>query len=82
MVVSQPLHPALKLARPSLLVGGVLVVIGALIWRGFIALEPSAIWAISIGVPGLGLMVFGFTVSAAGRMLAGIVASQDAENKD
>lgn len=73
-------HPAMKLARPSLIGGGVLVVLAALIFRGLVPLEPSTLWAILVGVTGFFFLVFGFTVTAAGRIL--ISTMEQAEDKE
>ena len=61
---------ALKLARPSFLVGALLLLAGALVYRDIVALEPKVIWTIVLMVPGAGFVLFGLTVTAAGRVLA------------
>lgn len=60
----------LTLARPVFLVGALMVLAGALVYRGIVPLEPTAIWTIVLMVPGGGLMLFGLTITAAGRVLA------------
>ena len=83
MVVSKTYpHPAMKLARPSLICGGVLVVLAALIYRGLIPLEPAALWAVLIGVAGFFFLVFGFTVTAAGRVLISIMEQDKDKEAD
>jgi len=61
---------ALQLARPSFLIGAVLLLAGALVFREIIPLAPKAIWTICLMVPGGGFVIFGLTVTAAGRVLA------------
>lgn len=69
MTAPQP-PKALKLARPSFLVGALLVLAGAVVFRGIVPLEPKAAWTVFLMVPGGGFMIFGLTVRAAGRVLA------------
>ena len=61
---------ALIWARPLFLVGALMVLAGALVDRGIVPLEPTAIWTIVLMVPGGGFILFGLTITAAGRVLA------------
>lgn len=70
---------ALKLARPSFLVGALLLLAGALVYRDIVALEPKVIWTIVLMVPGAGFVLFGLTVTAAGRILAAAQAVPEDE---
>ncbi|WP_300556998.1 hypothetical protein [Maricaulis sp.] len=61
---------ALQWARPVFLVGALLLLAGALVYRGIVPLEPTVIWTIVLMVPGGGFIMFGLTITAAGRVLA------------
>ena len=71
--------PALKLARPAFLIGALLLLAGAVVYRGIVPLEPALIWTICLMVPGGGFILFGFTVTAAGRVLAAAQAVPEDE---
>ena len=75
--MSEPLHPAMKLMRPAYLVGALLLLAGAVIFRGIVPLEPRNLWTIFLMVPGVGLVIFGLTISAAGRVLAAAMATPE-----
>lgn len=75
--MTAPAHPAMKLAAPSFLAGALLVLAGVVILRGIVPLEPTSLWAIALMVPGGGLILFGLTVRAAGRILAAAQAVPD-----
>ena len=77
-----PAHPVLKWAGPSILGGGVLILAGVLIVRGIIPLEPGMAIGIVIAMIGLFFLIFGFTVRAAGRMLAALPAADENEEAD
>lgn len=80
--MSQAAPPeALKLARPAFLVGALLLLAGAVVYREIIVLEPRTIWTICLMVPGAGFIIFGFTVTAAGRALAALQAQEAEKNK-
>ncbi|MBR9826258.1 MAG: hypothetical protein GYB36_10720 [Alphaproteobacteria bacterium] len=80
--MSQTAPPeALKLARPAFLVGALLLLAGAVVYREIIVLEPRTIWTICLMVPGAGFIIFGFTVTAAGRALAALQAQEAEKNK-
>lgn len=70
---------ALKLARPAFLIGALLLVAGAIVYRGIVPLEPRAIWTICLMVPGAGSIFFGLTVTMAGRVLAAAKAVPEDE---
>ncbi|WP_203292617.1 hypothetical protein [Maricaulis parjimensis] len=74
-----PAHPAMKLARPTLLVGALLVLAAAVVFRGTIELEPRNLWAILLVTPGVGFLFFGLTVMMAGRVL---VAAMNTPEED
>lgn len=75
--MTAPAHPAMKLAAPSFLAGALLVLAGVVILRGIVPLEPKTVWTIALMVPGGGLILFGLTVRAAGRILAAAQAVPD-----
>ena len=56
---------ALKLARPSFLVGALLLLAGALVYRDIVALEPKVIWTIVLMVPGADFRLQGRAAAAA-----------------
>jgi hypothetical protein len=70
---------ALKLARPSFLIGALLLIAGAVIFREIVPIEPRIIWTICLMVPGAGFVIFGLTVTAAGRVLAAAEAIPEDE---
>ncbi|MAK63507.1 MAG: hypothetical protein CMF75_02005 [Maricaulis sp.] len=74
-----PAHPAMKLARPTMLVGALLVLAAAVVFRGIIELEPRNLWAILLVTPGIGFLFFGLTVMMAGRVL---VAAMNTPEED
>ena len=76
---TEPAHPAMKLARPTLLVGALLVLAAAVVFRGIIELEPRNLWAILLVTPGIGFLFFGLTVMMAGRVL---VAAMNTPEED
>ena len=75
-------HPAVKLARPAFLVGALLLLAGAVVFRGVVPLEPKAIWTIGLMVPGVGFVFFGLTVTMAGRVLAAAMATPEDERPE
>ncbi len=78
--MSQPAPPdALKLARPSFLIGALLLLAGAIVYRDIIVLEPKTIWTICLMVPGAGFIIFGFTITGAARALAAAQAAAEEE---
>lgn len=77
--MAEPAHPALKLARPSFLVGALLVLAGAVVFRGIVALEPRPLWTVLLVTPGIGFLFFGLTVMMAGRVL--VAAMNTPENE-
>lgn len=77
--MSRAPHPAVRLARPSLLVGALLLLAGALVFRGVVELEPRAIWTIALMVPGAGFVLFGLTVTLAGRVLTAAINTPENE---
>ena len=77
--MSEPVHPAMKLARPAFLVGSLLVLAAAVVFRGIIELEPRNLWAIFLVTPGIGFLFFGLTVTMAGRVL---VAAMNTPEED
>lgn len=66
-MANKPFHPAVKLVRPSLILGAVLMVVAGLIYRDILPLMPKAVWVICLIAPGGGLMLFGVTVHMAAR---------------
>ena len=77
--MTPPPHPAMKLARPAFLIGALLLVAGAIVFRGLVGLEPRAIWTIALMVPGAGFVFFGLTVTMAGRILSAAIATPEHE---
>jgi len=69
----------MKLARPTMLVGALLVLAAAVVFRGIIELEPRNLWAILLVTPGIGFLFFGLTVMMAGRVL---VAAMNTPEED
>ncbi len=79
MAKAEPAHPAMKLARPSFLVGALLLLAGAVVFRGIVPLEPAALWTIFLVVPGVGFLFFGLTVTMAGRVLVAAMNTPEDE---
>ena len=77
--MTEPAHPAMKLSRPAFLVGALLLLAGAVVYRGVVELEPVAIWTIALMVPGLGFVLFGLTVTMAGRVLTAAMNTPEDE---
>jgi hypothetical protein len=69
----------LKLARPLVLLGAALMLAGLVVFRGFIPLEPKALWTILLMVPGAGFVLLGLTITMAGRILAAAKAIPEDE---
>ncbi|WP_323761434.1 hypothetical protein [Maricaulis sp.] len=79
MATAEPAHPAMKLARPSLLVGALLLLAGAVVFRGVIELEPRNLWTVLLVTPGIGFLFFGLTVAMAGRVLVAAMNTPEDE---
>jgi hypothetical protein len=77
--MSQPAHPAMKLARPAFLVGALLVLAAAVVFRGVVELEPRNLWTILLVTPGIGCLFFGLTVMMAGRVLVAAMNTPEDE---
>jgi hypothetical protein len=69
----------LKLARPAVLTGAFLMLIGLVVYRGWIPVEARALWTILLMVPGAGIVLFGLTITMAGRILAAAKAIPEDE---
>lgn len=68
-------HPALKLARPSIFVGGLMAVAGALLVTGRIEIANGLIIGIIVLCLGIGGVIFGLFVQAAWRIV--VAANSD-----
>ncbi|WP_295693751.1 hypothetical protein [uncultured Maricaulis sp.] len=79
MARTEPAHPAMKLARPSFLVGALLILAAAVIFRGIVPLEPRNLWAVVLVAPGIGFVFFGLTVAMAGRVLVAAMNTPEDE---
>lgn len=77
--MAEPAHPAMKLARPAFLVGALLVLAGAVVFRGIVELEPKALWTVLLIVSGVGFLFFGLTVTMAGRVLVAAMNTPEDE---
>ncbi|BDW99141.1 hypothetical protein [Maricaulis maris] len=77
--MAEPVHPAMKLARPSLLLGALLLLAGAVVFRGVIELEPRNLWTVLLVTPGVGFLFFGLTVTMAGRVLVAAMNTPEDE---
>ena len=77
--MAEPAHPAMKLARPSFLVGALLILAAAVVFRGIVGLEPRNLWTILLVTPGIGFLFFSLTVMMAGRVL---VAAMNTPEED
>lgn len=70
-------HPALKLARPSIFLGGLMAVAGALLVTGRIEIANGLIIGIIVLCLGIGGVIFGLFVQAAWRI---VVAAQSQDS--
>ncbi len=68
-------HPALKLARPSIFLGGLMAVAGALLVTGRIEIANGLIIGIIVLCLGIGGVIFGLFVQAAWRIV--VAANSD-----
>lgn len=68
-------HPALKLARPSIFLGGLMAVAGALLVTGRIDIANGLIIGIIVLCLGIGGVIFGLFVQAAWRIV--VAANSD-----
>lgn len=68
-------HPALKLARPSIFLGGLMAVAGALLITGRIEIANGLIIGIIVLCLGIGGVIFGLFVQAAWRIV--VAANSD-----
>ncbi len=82
MAKTEPAHPAMKLARPSFLVGALFVLAAVVVFRGIIELEPRNLWTVLLVVPGVGFLFFGLTVSMAGRVLVAAMNTPEDERPE
>jgi len=79
MAKPEPAHPAMKLARPSFLVGALFVLAAVVVFRGIVELEPRNLWTVVLVVPGIGFLFFGLTVAMAGRVLVAAMNTPEDE---
>ncbi|WP_291844331.1 hypothetical protein [Maricaulis sp.] len=79
MATPEPAHPAMKLARPSFLVGALFVLAAVVVFRGIVELEPRNLWTVLLVVPGIGFLFFGLTVTMAGRVLVAAMNTPEDE---
>lgn len=70
-------HPALKLARPSIVAGGLLALAGALLVTGRIEIASGLVVGILLLCLGVGSVIFGLFVQAAWRI---VVAAQNPDS--
>ncbi|WP_417486365.1 hypothetical protein [Maricaulis sp.] len=79
MAKAEPAHPAMKLARPSFLLGALFVLAAVVVFRGIVELEPRNLWAVILVTPGIGFLFFGLTVAMAGRVLVAAMNTPEDE---
>ena len=79
MAKAEPAHPAMKLARPSFLLGALFVLAAVVVFRGIVELEPRNLWTVLFVVPGIGFLFFGLTVAMAGRVLVAAMNTPEDE---
>lgn len=80
--MTEPAHPAMKLARPAFLVGALLVLAGVVVLRGIVPLEPRNLWTVLLVTPGAGLLLFSATVKMAGRVLVAAMNTPEDERPE
>jgi len=79
MAKAEPAHPAMKLARPSFLLGALFVLAAVVVFRGLVELEPRNLWTVVLVTPGIGFLFFGLTVAMAGRVLVAAMNTPEDE---
>ena len=80
--MAEPAHPAMKLARPAFLVGALLVLAGAIVFRGIVPLEPRNLWTVLLVTPGVGFLLFSVTVKMAGQVLVAAMNTPEEERPE